>query len=109
MFTLAFVNRKDNGLAGSIYGLVLAYQFIPTLMVVPADTRVKHFVVSILVAIVINLLVSAVIGIQVTSSIIEQRTSEISTSNTNSGLFGGVERQAEIAEAAAKDMFGYIN
>jgi hypothetical protein len=92
-------------LAASIYSLVLAYRFIPTFLAVPESARVKHFALSIVVAILINLLVSAVIGVQVASSLVEEHTTEISTKNVASGIFGGVERQTEIADSAAKDIF----
>jgi hypothetical protein len=49
-------------LAASIYSLMLAYRFIPTFLEVPEASRTKHFVLSIVAAIVVNILVTFTIG-----------------------------------------------
>ena len=46
----------------SIYALVLSYKFIPVFLKVHEDSRVKHFVVSIILAFIANFLVMVVFG-----------------------------------------------
>ena len=49
-------------LAASIYSLMLAYRFIPVFLNLPEASRVKHFVVSIVAALLVNILVSITLG-----------------------------------------------
>ncbi len=94
-------------LAASIYSLVLAYRFLPVFLEIPETARVKHFVVSIIAALVINILVISVFGSVFAPSMMNQGTMGTSSSPSpvSTGVFGGLERQADFAEAAANDTY----
>ncbi len=97
-------------LAASIYSLVLAYRFIPGYLAVPDDARAKHFGLSILFAFVVNLIVTFALGGLFASSFVYEpdfsAESESSTAtSTEGGLFGGIDRQADIADSAANDTY----
>jgi hypothetical protein len=92
-----------------IYSLMLAYRFVPVFIDgLPEASRVKHFVVSIIAAIVVNVVVSMMLGAMFAPALMSSATFNDragAVSNTGVGLFGGVGRQAEIADAAAMDQF----
>ncbi|MGD8417659.1 MAG: Yip1 family protein [Pseudomonadales bacterium] len=93
-------------LAGSIYALVLAYRFLPVFLGIPEDARVKHFALSIIIAIVVNVVVSGIIVSTFAPSMMSgaMRGSGTSTSDSvDVGLFGGLGRQADVMEAASQD------
>lgn len=98
-------------LAAGIYSLILAYRFLPQFLTIPDDTRVKHFVVSILAALVVNIVVSLTMGQLYAPSMAErfefetESESEQREFGQQGGLLGGVARQADIAEAAAADTY----
>ncbi len=100
-------------LAAGIYSLVLAYRFIPGFLALPEDARVKHFVLSIIAAFVVNLLVTLTLGGLFAPSFdapsfspdSDSSSSSSSSGSAGGGLFGGFERQADIAESAANDQY----
>ena len=49
-------------LAASIYSLMLAYRFVPVFLDVPETSRAKHFVFSVVAAIVVNVVVTIVVA-----------------------------------------------
>jgi len=65
----------------------------------------KHYVVSIIVALVVNIVVAATLGSMFAPSLTQRAVFDDPTESVSSGLFGGFERQASLAEAAAKDTF----
>ena len=94
-------------LVAGIYSLYLAYQFIPVFLAVPEPARVKHFLSSIVVAIVINIIVSMTLVQLFQPSMMSSFETE--SGNTaireEGGLFSGMTRQVDIAEAAASDTY----
>ncbi len=95
-------------LAASIYSIMLAYRFLPVFLEIPDTARVKHFVVSILAALVVNLLVSFTLGSMLAPSVTmapSHGSYEEATERSGKAVFGGLERQAEFAEAAASDVY----
>lgn len=92
-------------LAASIYSIVLAYRFVPVFLAVPEANRVKHFVLTIVAAIVVNIVVVTVFG----GAFMASRAPDFSDYNTDvtndAGMFGSVGRQASIAEAAGQDRY----
>ncbi|MDH3643573.1 MAG: YIP1 family protein [Gammaproteobacteria bacterium] len=99
-------------LAASIYSLTLAYRFIPTFLQLPDESRVKHFAISIVAAIVVNIIVSATVGSMFAPSVSSFPTGGYDSSSesgsdagTDFGVLGGLERQAGFAEQAANDAF----
>ncbi|MEM9624344.1 MAG: Yip1 family protein [Pseudomonadota bacterium] len=95
-------------LAASIYSLVLLYRYIPAFLHVPDDARVKHFVLSIIGALLVNIVVSSALAGLFAPSL------DLSDFTTNSGsvsesadgsIFGGFARPAELAEQAANDQY----
>ena len=89
-------------LAASIYSIVLAYRFVPVFLELPEANRVKHFVISIIAALVVNVVVGATLGAMFLPSVVSGFP-ETSTEQTD--IFGGVSRQAGFAEAAAADTY----
>jgi hypothetical protein len=92
-------------LAGGIYSLMLAYRFLPVFLEVPEPARVKHFVLSIVAALVVNLIVSLTIGSMLQPSMIDESISTQSSQSTGGGVFGGFERQAAMVEEASSDVY----
>lgn len=94
------------GLVAAIYGLVLAWQFIGVFMTVPDDKRALHFIVSLLVAFVVNMVVAGLIGLAFAPSLADYIQSETTSSPAaGGGIFGDLERQANVAELAAQDTY----
>jgi hypothetical protein len=92
-------------IAASIYSLVLAYRFAPVFLDVPETARTKHFVFSIVAAIVVNMIVSIVVAAMLAPAIIQSAVNSRSAETTATGLFGDFERQANYADAASKDTY----
>ena len=100
----------------SIYSLVLAYKFIPIFLKVHEDSRVKHFVATIVIAFVINLVAGLIMGGLAIGTAMsgmgsaDRDRSDVEVTMDESdemsgGVLGGFERQAGFAEAAAADTF----
>jgi hypothetical protein len=92
-------------LIASIYSLVLAYRFLPRYLEIPETARVKHFALSIVTAIVVNLVVTMTIGAQLTPSLVEHVQTREVPQDVSSGLFGGIGRQAQLTDLAARDVY----
>ena len=96
-------------LAATIYSIVLAYRFLPVFLGIPEEARVKHFVVSIIAAIVVNMVVMSVLGSLFATNMMRQSIMDAGMTRpadtVSTGLFGGLERQADFAEAAANDVY----
>jgi hypothetical protein len=96
-------------LAGGIYAMVLAYRFLPVFLEIPDAARTKHFVLSIIAAIVVNIVVSLFLATLFAPSVFtndyQQPASEGSGATVGGGLFGGLERQADFVEAASADTY----
>ena len=90
-------------LAASIYSIVLAYRFVPIFLELPDANRVKHFVISIIAALIINVVVAGTLGALFLPSVVSGYPTTSTSEDTN--IFGGVSRQAEFAEAAAADTY----
>ena len=92
-------------LAASIYSLMLAYRFLPLYLEIPEASRVKHFAVSIIAAIVVNLFVSLTVGSMFAPSLMQNTAFDGSGESTSTGILGGFERQANVVDAATKDVY----
>lgn len=92
-------------LVASIYSLMLAYRFLPIFLEVPDAARVKHFVLSIVAALVVNLLVVFTVGSVLAPSVTFAPMDENVSEPVGNAMFGGLERQADFAEAAARDSY----
>ncbi len=92
-------------LGAGIYSLMLAYRFLPVFLEVPELSRVKHFVLSIVAALVVNVIVSATLGSMFATSMISSMVVDDPSESNSSGIFGGFERQASFVDAASNDTF----
>jgi hypothetical protein len=92
-------------LAASLYSLMLAYRFLPIYMEIPEAARVKHFVLSVVAALVLNLLVSFTAGSIFAPSVTIGSLDENPSQPVGTAMFSGLERQAELTEAAARDSY----
>ena len=95
-----------------VYALVLTYRLLPQYLEIPQDARVKHFLLSIVAAVVVNIVVTMSIGSAFSPSLEDLLDDAATQSHTTdiggrmtSGLFGGLERQAALTEAATKDTY----
>lgn len=93
-------------LAAGIYSMMLAYRFLPVFLEVPEASRTKHFVLSILAALVVNILVTFSIGsLFISSGGFDRSTSLPGSEAVTGGMFGGLERQADYVDAASEDTY----
>jgi hypothetical protein len=99
-------------LALGIYSLMLAYRFIPVFLELAEASRVKHFAISIIAALVVNVIVTMTLGAMFLPSVMQNldyssdsgsRTSGETSAPT--GFLGALERQVELADAAAQDIY----
>lgn len=87
-------------LAAGIYSLMLAYRFLPQYLDIPEASRVKHFVLSIIIALVVNIFVSMTMATVFAPSIGDSDDQKM-----GGGFFSGFERQADFVEAASNDKY----
>lgn len=95
-------------LAGGILSLVFLYKIIPLALGVPEDKRVVHFIASLVCVFIINIIVAAVLGAgsmgrgAFTSGDFSR---DDSAPVFGSGMFGELERQGRLLEAAQADRY----
>ncbi len=105
-------------LVAAIYSLVLAWRFIPVFLAVPEDSRVKHYVASVVTLLVTGLVVSIIWGTlftaaAVTSSVLTSDNAEDSAEaverifedGKNTGMLGGLERSGQLVAEAEQDVY----
>jgi len=108
-------------LAGGILSLVFMYKIMPLALEVPDEKRIVHFIVSIVIIIVLNIIAGGIFGgaaiatnpgsfatstpFSQSNSHSSQSNSRSSQANTGSGVFGEIERQGRLMEAADADRY----
>ncbi len=105
-------------LAAMVYAIYLAYQFVPIFLSVPEDNRFKHIVSCIVLSIVASFVVFGIVGsvmggmalsrsgvFDADDEVVVSQEADASDSGSLSGMFGGLERQAKLAEQAAADRY----
>lgn len=86
-------------LALTIVTLVFLYQIIPSYLEVPEDKRVLHYIASLVATFVVMLILSAILGVGGMSSM--PREASISGQESGqAGMFGGIQRYAQMMEQA---------
>lgn len=100
-------------LALGIYGLVLLWRILPRYLEVPSASRMGHYILSLVTSVVAFFILATVIdtgligagtsGLEVSKDSGFMRDGDFGTAP--SGLFGDMERQAKIMEAADKDTY----
>lgn len=108
------------GLVLGIYGLVLLWRILPKYLDVPGTARTGHYILSLLGSIVVFIAVGSVLGagmvarqISIDPEPSSSRETSRSTGNvesdeagsSGSGVFAGMQRQAQIMEAAEQDVY----
>jgi hypothetical protein len=88
-----------------IVSLVFLYQAIPLYLKIPEDKRVVHFVVSLIVTLIAVLIINLLFGVGAYKSGVMSNHSQTDPRSVSSGLFGGIERQANMIEHAENDKF----
>jgi hypothetical protein len=92
-----------------IYSLVLLYQIIPLAFSLPEDNRVKHFVVSLLSMIVAMMLIGSIFGgAMINRSVGSASIDRIESSDDDApytGMFTGIQQNADYAEQAEADRY----
>lgn len=93
-------------LTAGIYSLVLAYRFVPVFLELPEEARVKHFVASVVIALVVSVVLgtamSGVMGPTMPDDFTGKQNVE---RHNNSGVLGQFSRQSEFVEQAAGRIF----
>lgn len=88
-----------------IVSLVFLYQIVPLYLEVPEDKRAMHFGVSLVSTIVIIFIINMILGVGAYSTGGFDARHEQSSSNVNHGVFGDVERQANLIDKASKEQY----
>ena len=104
-------------IAASIYAIYLTYQFVPIFLAVPEENRMKHIIATIVVALVAGMILFGILG-SVFGGMLgssaaftapdfggEEEEQVFEPESSSGGLFGGLERQANIAEEAGNDRY----
>lgn len=95
-------------LAGGIVCLVFLYKIMPLALGVPDSKRVLHFVLSLVLIFIVNLVIASVLGLNYMQSGMSDRgftREDSSGSGVGSGMFGELERQGRLMDAAAADVY----
>lgn len=94
----------------AIYALVLLWRIIPIYFEVPDSKRAAHYIVSLIATIAVFFILSTTVGRilypqQAMSPFAGTSGFGSRDSGSDSGLFGGIARQAELYEAAENDTY----
>ena len=94
-------------LAGGVISLIFLYRIMPLALGVPDSKRVLHFVLSLVATIIVNLIIVSVLGLNRMQSGMADRgfTRDGSSGTVASGMFGELERQGRLMDAAAADVY----
>ena len=96
-------------LAGGILSLVFMYRIMPLALDVPDEKRTVHFIASLVVIVILNFIVGSFIGAggmgSAGQSGVFSNGDTATRSVTGSGVFGEIERQGRLMEAATADVF----
>jgi len=92
-----------------IYSLILLYQIIPQAFALPEESRVKHFVASFLSVIVVMIVIGTFLGGAMIGNSIGS-SNRVSIDNAVddapfSGMFTGIQQNADYAEQAQADRY----
>lgn len=90
-------------LAGGIASLVFLYQVMPLALEVPNEKCRMHFAVSIVALFVINIILATMLGLGSMSRGVNEH--DFGSTGVSSGMFGEMERQGKLMEAAAADTY----
>lgn len=90
-------------LAGGVLSLVFLYKILPLALEIPAPKRVLHFIASLVIVFILNVVVASIFGGAVVSGNVAG--SAVDLSSTGSGMFGEIERQGRLMQAAEDDSY----
>ena len=93
----------------AITSLVFLYKIIPLYLEVPEDKRVLHFIVSLVSTFVLVLIVNMILGVGAYSTGVmnpaHMQGANSKNMGSSYGIFGDLERQANMVEKAGKDRY----
>lgn len=102
-------------LAGGILSLVYLYRIIPLALGVKEDKRPFHFIASLVASFIANLIVVSVLGLGAANQgslsgngfdrYVGDQSGQESDSERGAGMFGELERQGKLVEAAEQDRY----
>ncbi|MCK5361130.1 MAG: YIP1 family protein [Gammaproteobacteria bacterium] len=97
-------------IALGITSMVFLYKIIPVYLEVPEDKRVVHYIVSLVSTFILVFIVNMILGVGAYSTgALNQNHMGNSSSGTqgqvSTGMFGDIERQANMADQAGKDRY----
>jgi hypothetical protein len=94
------------GFASFIYALVLLWKIIPVYLEVPGASRVGHYIASIITIVIALFILGWLIGAG-SPGAMQSRVGSVQepAAGAPSGMFGAMERQASIMDAAAQDRY----
>jgi len=88
-----------------VYGLVLLWRILPRYLDIPESTRVGHYILSLVGSVLTMFLLVSVLGVGYLSQGYNRGSWDSSDSDRPAGLFGQMERQGRIMEAAEEDTY----
>ena len=97
-------------IALGITSLVFLYKIIPLYLEVPEEKRALHYIVSLISTFVAVFIINMILGVGAYSTGAlntshMNTTSSGSNGKVNTGMFGDIERQANMVDQAAKDRY----
>ncbi len=88
-----------------ILSLIFLYKILPSYLGVPEEKRVVHFIASLIASFVVIFIINMILGMGAYQSGAMKGMSQTNSTSVSSGLFGGMERQANMVENAQNDKF----
>ena len=88
-----------------IYGLVLLWRILPLYLDIPADTRVGHYILSLVGCVVTMVILGSMLGAGYGNAVMRGGGWESGDTGRPSGMFGEMERHALIMESADEDTY----
>lgn len=92
-------------LALGITSLVFLYKIIPLYLEVPEDKRVLHYIVSLVSTFILVFIVNMILGVGAYSTGALNSTHTEKSGKASHGMFGDLERQANMVDQAGKDRY----
>jgi hypothetical protein len=96
-------------LAGGIWSLILLYKIMPRTLNVPDSKRVLHFVISLVAIIIVNMIVGSILGLGAMRGGMPGGSYSVGENSRGApvapGMFGELERQGRLMDAAAADVY----
>ena len=92
-------------LALGIYGLVLLWRILPKYLEVPSSSHIGHYILSLVTCVAVFMVMGFVLGASMMGSRATGFDMSEGSDTGSSGVFGNLERQGRLIEAADRDSY----